>query len=220
MAMGVIGIKNLGKGVVHFAQSLPNNVRTLLRKNKSIRNLIAARYRDWKTAVYKIDEFTTEDILKIEKQEDVWRMFEAVDDITVNSINNFWAKIPSEYLEQVKDTFVDCSISLKFAEKDMILYRHISQNQSEISYWFSRTMESPENARKLLALPDKNTAEWVVKVKIKEGTPYIEGKMASQVNNPSGLFDINAIGGGNQLYFLQENLSDIEVVEKIINPLK
>jgi hypothetical protein len=40
MAMGVIGIKNLGKGVVHFAQNLPNNVKTLIRENKSIRKML------------------------------------------------------------------------------------------------------------------------------------------------------------------------------------
>jgi hypothetical protein len=97
---------------------------------------------------------------------------------------------------------------------------NLLNNKKEISYWFSRTMESPENAKKLFALPQKNTAEWVVKVKIKEGTPYIEGKVASQVDDISGTFDTNATGGGNQLYFLHENLLNIEFVEKIINPLK
>jgi hypothetical protein len=93
-------------------------------------------------------------------------------------------------------------------------------NKKEISYWFSRTIESPEGAKRLFALPKKNTAEWVVKVRIKEGTPYIEGRVASQVDDISGIFDTNATGGGNQLYFLRENLSDIEKIEKIINPLK
>jgi hypothetical protein len=54
MAMGVIGIKNLGKGVVHFAQSLPNNVRTLLRENKSIRSFITAKYLDYRIAITKL----------------------------------------------------------------------------------------------------------------------------------------------------------------------
>ena len=135
------------------------------------------------------------------------------------NIDEFWAKIPAEYLDEVKLAF-DGTPMLKYAEKDMILYRHISANGPEISYWFARTIESPENAKQLLALPKTNTAEHIVKVKITEGTPYIEGKVASQVNNPSGLFDNTAIGGGNQLYFLQENLSNIEKIEIIINPLK
>jgi hypothetical protein len=54
MAMGVIGIKNLGKGVVHFAQNLPNNVRTLIRENKSIRNLILSKYLEYRIAITKL----------------------------------------------------------------------------------------------------------------------------------------------------------------------
>jgi hypothetical protein len=102
----------------------------------------------------------------------------------------------------------------------MILYRHISADGPEISFWFSRTIESPDNAKKLLALPKTNTAEWVVKVKIKEGTPYIEGKVASQVNNPSGLFDNNAIGGGHQFYFLAEHKILLQIIEDIPNSIK
>jgi hypothetical protein len=54
MAMGVIGIKNLGKGVVHFTQNLPNNVKTLIRENKSIRNLILSKYLEYRIAITKL----------------------------------------------------------------------------------------------------------------------------------------------------------------------
>jgi hypothetical protein len=54
MAMGVIGIKNLGKGVVHFAQNLPNNVKALIRENKSIRNLILSKYLEYRIAITKL----------------------------------------------------------------------------------------------------------------------------------------------------------------------
>jgi hypothetical protein len=54
MAMGVIGIKNLGKGVVHFAQNLPNNVKALIRENKSIRELIVAKYFEYRIAITKL----------------------------------------------------------------------------------------------------------------------------------------------------------------------
>jgi len=48
--------------------------------------------------------------------------------------------------------------------------------------------------------------------------PYIEGKVASQVGKSD--FGNYATGGGNQLYFLKENIADIEKIEKTINPLK
>jgi hypothetical protein len=54
MTMGVIGIKNLGKGVAHFAKNLPNNVKTLIRENKSIRNLILSKYLDYRIAITKL----------------------------------------------------------------------------------------------------------------------------------------------------------------------
>ena len=60
-------------------------------------------------------------------------------------------------------------------------------------------MESPENAKKLLALPKTNTAERIVKVRVKEGTPYVEGKVASQVKDID-IFGPYATGGGNQIY--------------------
>jgi len=58
----------------------------------------------------------------------------------------------------------------------------------------------------------------VVKVKVKKGTPFIEGKVASQVANEG--FGTYATGGGNQLYFLQEYFDDIQVIEKFVNPIK
>jgi hypothetical protein len=54
MTMGIIGIKNLGKGVVHFAQNLPNNVKTLIRENKNIRNLILSKYLEYRIAITKL----------------------------------------------------------------------------------------------------------------------------------------------------------------------
>ncbi len=139
--------------------------------------------------------------------------------VIFKNVDEFLAKVPASFREQVKKAFVDGTATIKYADKDMILYRHISKDGPEISYWFSRTIESPANAKKLFALPKDNTAEMIVKVRVKEGTPYIEGKVASQVNNTK-YFDSDAIGGGNQLYFLQEDLSNIEKIEKFTNSLK
>ncbi|MFV0539446.1 MAG: hypothetical protein ACK5M3_19075, partial [Dysgonomonas sp.] len=40
LAMGVIGIKNVGKGIVNFVKGLPEQTRNLLKENKGLRNLL------------------------------------------------------------------------------------------------------------------------------------------------------------------------------------
>jgi hypothetical protein len=54
MAMGVIGIKNLGNGVAHFARNLPNNVKTLIKENKNIKKLILSKYLEYRIAITKL----------------------------------------------------------------------------------------------------------------------------------------------------------------------
>ena len=137
---------------------------------------------------------------------------------TIRNTDDFLARIPAQFREEVRTAFVDGTKILRFAESDMILYRHIGRGQAQMSYWFSRTMKSPTNAQRLLALPNYNTAEYVVRVRVSRGTPFIEGRVASQAGRPG--FWNHAHGGGNQLYFLEESLSTIEVIETIINTLR
>lgn len=66
---------------------------------------------------------------------------------------------------------------------------------------------------------NSNTAQRVVVVKIPSGTPYVEGSVASQVNNPTGFFGNYATEGGNQFYFLDSDKTLIQVVEDITNPI-
>lgn len=67
-------------------------------------------------------------------------------------------------------------------------------------------------------MPVENDATWIVKVKIKKGTPFIEGKVASQATKDD--FGSYATGGGNRLYFLEENFKDIHILDKFENPIK
>jgi len=136
----------------------------------------------------------------------------------LNTIDDFWEKIPAQYRKQVQESFEEGTVQLKYADEELILYRHISQDGAEKSFWYVRTIQSPQNARKFYALPSANNADWVVKVKVKKGTPFIEEKVASQVGNEG--FGSYATGGGTQLYFLQEYFDDIQVVEKFVNPIK
>ena len=218
IGMGVIGFNNVRKGVMNYAKELSETTKELLSKNQSLKNLITAKYLDWRITLYNIDELTEAEKQLLSKQIQVWRALD-INSATVNNINDFWARIPDNFVNKIQDAFDGVPSVVKYATKDMELYRHVSIDGKEISYWFSRTMESPEDARRLLALPKTNTAEYIVKVKVKEGTPYIEGKVASQVHDMTD-FGTYATGGGNQLYFLNEHLLEITFIEKIVNPLK
>jgi hypothetical protein len=54
LAMGIVGIKNLGQGIIHFAQNLPNNVKTLIRENRSIKSLLVEKYLEYRIAITQL----------------------------------------------------------------------------------------------------------------------------------------------------------------------
>lgn len=98
-----------------------------------------------------------------------------------------------------------------------MVYRHCAQNAPQKSNWYTNSILAPNEARIQLALPNANTAVRVIKVKIKKGTFYVEGPAASQIDNP--VCGAYAKGGGDQYYFLDEDISSsIEVLEDIKNP--
>ncbi|MDR1348461.1 MAG: hypothetical protein LBJ63_08580, partial [Prevotellaceae bacterium] len=57
-AMGLIGLKNLGAGIVkgtyNVAKEIPQAVRALLKENKSIRALIIAKYLEYRIAITQL----------------------------------------------------------------------------------------------------------------------------------------------------------------------
>jgi len=62
-----------------------------------------------------------------------------------------------------------------------------------------------QRGRRYLALPNVNKADLTTAFKIKKGTPYIEGKVASQIDDVTGVFGDYAEGGGVQIYVLFED---------------
>jgi hypothetical protein len=140
------------------------------------------------------------------------RMFKNIDD--------FLAQIPTARLNEVKEAFNGTPI-LKYAEQDMILYRHCNNRSPQLSNWYTDKILSPAQAEQLLALPISNKAERIVKIKVPKGTPYIEGKVAGQRNNPiPNIFSSKTIGGGQQIYFLDEHKTLLQVIDDIPNPIK
>ena len=123
----------------------------------------------------------------------------------ISSLDEFWAQIPTQYLEGIKKAFNGTPV-LKYADEDMIFYRRWGGDAKVVGSWLSPTKyEKAGNARRYLALPDGNTAENITAFKIKKGTPYIDGKAASQIDDVTGIFGSYAEGGGNQIYILYED---------------
>ncbi len=54
LAMGVIGLKNIGQGSYEFARKLPEQTKKLLQESKSLRSELVARYLDYRTAITKL----------------------------------------------------------------------------------------------------------------------------------------------------------------------
>ena len=134
----------------------------------------------------------------------------------IRTVEDYLAKIPAEYRTLVKEAFKD-GLILKIPEEDIILIRHISANGNIRSGWYADEILSPSNARTLLALPNNNTAEYIVKMKIRKGTPYLYGDVASQIGNPD--FGPYAVGGGTQYYFLRELYSNDDIISVIEGPV-
>ncbi|MDR0891519.1 MAG: hypothetical protein LBN24_02795, partial [Mediterranea sp.] len=54
LGMGIIGLKNVGKGIVHFAQTLPDATKQLLAKNQSLRNALASAYLKYRVEMTQL----------------------------------------------------------------------------------------------------------------------------------------------------------------------
>ncbi len=134
----------------------------------------------------------------------------------IKTVEDYLAKIPVEYRTLVKEAFKD-GLILKIPDEDIILIRHISANGNIRSGWYADEIMSPSNARTLLALPNNNTAEYIVKMKIRKGTPYLYGEVTSQASN--SLFGNYATGGGKQYYLLKEFYQSEEIVQLVDGPL-
>ena len=88
LAMGVIGIKNLGQAGYKFAKNLPQATKELLQKNGSLRTKLISYYQKWQTEVAQLDNPSQAEKQLVEKQAEVWKAlgFEnKIDDILLNA---------------------------------------------------------------------------------------------------------------------------------------
>ena len=142
-----------------------------------------------------------------DKWDDVLEAWKVSSKYVIKTLDDFWSKIPPERLADVKNGF-DGQIVLKFSNEDIVLYRVWGGGAKESGSWLSSTRYSGKDAKKMLALPKNNTAENLTAFKIKKGTPYIEGKVASKTNDLKD-FGEYAEGGGTQIYILYEDLDKL-----------
>ncbi|MCL6592327.1 MAG: hypothetical protein K6U80_20580, partial [Firmicutes bacterium] len=106
--------------------------------------------------------------------------------------------VPPKYQSQVQNTF-DGWIQKTTLKEDMTVYRYTSWGYSGSSPWFTTNGSyTPDEARRLLALPDSNAATTVTAYIIPAGTTILIGKADSMVGE--NYFGDYATGGGTQIY--------------------
>jgi len=126
----------------------------------------------------------------------------------ITTLEGFWSKIPASRINGIKNAFDGMPV-LKYADEDMVFYRRWGGYGEEIGGWLSPTKyEKASDAKKYLALPKNNTAENITTFRIKKGTPFIQGRVASQADNLED-FGEYAVGGGKQIYILYEDWSKL-----------
>lgn len=79
LGMGIIGVKNLSVGGYKFISNLPQVTKKLLQENKGLRDLLTAKYLEWKTLTTNIDNLSDAEKQLLKEQEDVWKALGVVE---------------------------------------------------------------------------------------------------------------------------------------------
>jgi hypothetical protein len=94
--------------------------------------------------------------------------------------------------DDVARTFKGGQYATRTLEKDLVLRRvYGGRSGPRGPYWSRTAYSSPGRAKQYLALPDTNTAERVVTIRVPAGSTIYEGKAARAFGRR---------GGGNQVY--------------------
>lgn len=107
--------------------------------------------------------------------------------------------VPEKYRDRVRSAFQDEQAEEIILAEDLTVYQHIAEGYEGTSPYFSPIVYKRQgNARRFLALPNKNTAKQVWEYTIPAGTTILQGSVAPQVGVPG--FGPYAVGGGQQIY--------------------
>ena len=80
LAMGAIGIKNLGQVGYKFAKNLPQTTKNILQKNGNLRTQLVKSYQDWKRRIgqfktsKKFEKLADNEKKLLEGQEEGWKL--------------------------------------------------------------------------------------------------------------------------------------------------
>ena len=94
IAMGAIGIKNLGQVGYKFAKNLPQTTKNILQKNGNLRTQLVKSYQDWKRRIgqfktsKKFEKLADNEKKLLEGQEEGWKLLgfeDKIDDIILNA---------------------------------------------------------------------------------------------------------------------------------------
>ena len=103
LAMGVIGIKNLGQVGYKFAKNLPQTTKNILQKNGNLRTQLVKSYQDWKRRIgqlkasKKFEKLADNEKKLLEGQEEGWKLLgfeDKIDDIA--SLVSKWDDLSRE----------------------------------------------------------------------------------------------------------------------------
>ncbi|EIW93503.1 PF14021 family protein, partial [Capnocytophaga sp. oral taxon 412 str. F0487] len=103
LAIGVIGIKNLGQAGYKFAKNLPQATKELLQKNGNLRAKLISYYQKWQTEVAQLDNPSQAEKQLVEKQAEVWKALGLWDEIIDGIPSNFFRN--ANDLGETYDTF-------------------------------------------------------------------------------------------------------------------
>ncbi|MCC7302679.1 MAG: hypothetical protein IT233_08555, partial [Bacteroidia bacterium] len=135
----------------------------------------------------------------------------------IKTVEDYLNRLPPIKRQEVEMAFQAGTIELFTPTVDLELIRHISPDGYLRSYWFSFRQLAPMDAKRLLALPIGNSAEYISKLVVKRGIPVLRGKVASQVGQQD--FGPYATGGGEQVFILRELWENDDLVKLLEGPI-
>jgi hypothetical protein len=72
--MAIIGLGNIGSGIINFAKQLPQQTLDLVKSNGNIRAIILAKYLDYQAAIKNLDNLSDAEKQLLARQEKVWKV--------------------------------------------------------------------------------------------------------------------------------------------------
>ncbi|EIW91488.1 PF14021 family protein [Capnocytophaga sp. oral taxon 412 str. F0487] len=190
LAMGVIGIKNLGQAGYKFTKNLPQATKNLLQKNGNLRVQLAKRYQDWKKGIEKLKTLNKEERDLLDKQEEVWRSLGFVDDFK----NLIYRNVSYEdFIKTFNATDEQYKIAFKLwgEEKWDELYKFFKENR--INEWNGVVWPPFNGAKSILKVErgEELAGKVFDRFQVGKDAEKLDGRFASPVlNSAEGVEDL------------------------------